>query len=346
VQISLDGVNPKTHDSFRGVQGAFDKTIRGIKNCVAEGLFVEVAATATRFNLAEIPQIIDFVDELGVNWFMLYNFVPTGRGADIIDADLTPEQREEMLKVLWHKTKTKRVQVLSTAPQFARVAQESEAFENAVMRSIQSEDLRPEGIMRLRRVTQQINCGNPPSKSYDKGVLPATGYVPIEVLATSNSNNEECYQDVVPTHFYNPNLSGNLKRLADFIGGCGGGRFYLSIEPNGDIYPCVFFPHEEPVKIGNLLKDDFESIWRESKLLWVLRNKDLLKPSCHGCEYRYTCGGCRARAYNYYKDVQAPDPGCILNKGAWLALEKELKGRLESERAPNSDVILNRTVTR
>lgn len=323
VQISLDGINPKTHDSFRGVPGAFDKTIQGIKNCVAEELFVEVATTATRFNKDEIPQIIDFVDELGVDWFMLYNFVPTGRGAEIVEADLTPEQREEMLKVLWHKMKTKRVHVLSTAPQFARVAQETEAAANAIMRRLQSADLKHEDIMHHRGLTQQSEWSN----------------------LQSNSHNGECYQDVVPTHFYNPNLSGNLKRLADFIGGCGAGRFYMSIEPNGDMYPCVFFPHEDPVKIGNLLRDDFESLWRGSKLLWILRNKDLLKPSCHGCEYRYTCGGCRARAYNYYKDILAPDPGCIKNKRHWIALEKELKGRVESEETPNADVILEGAVT-
>lgn len=71
---------------------------------------------------------------------------------------------------------------------------------------------------------------------------------------------KESYQDIIPTHFYNPKLSGNLKRLADFIGGCGAGRFYMSIEPNGDLYPCVFFPHKKSVKIGNLLKNDFENL--------------------------------------------------------------------------------------
>lgn len=322
VQISLDGMNPKTHDSFRGVPGAFDKTIQGIKNCVAEELFVEVATTGTRFNQREIPQLVDFVDELGVDWFMLYNFVPTGRGAEIVEADLTPEQREEMLKVLWHKMKTKRIQVLSTAPQFARIAQETEAAAKAIVRRLQAEDSEHEDIMHLRGLTQQGKQSN----------------------LRSNSYSGECYQDIVPTHFYNPNLSGNLKRLADFIGGCGAGRFYMSIEPNGDMYPCVFFPHEEPLKIGNLLRDDFESLWRSSKLLWTLRNKDLLKPSCHSCEYRYTCGGCRARAYNYYKDILAPDPGCIKNKRHWIALEKELKENLETEKTPISDVILEGAV--
>jgi len=273
-QISLDGLDPETHDHFRGVPGAFKKTVEGIKNCAAEGLFVEIAATGTRLNYKEIPEMIDFTQKLGASWFMLYNFVPTGRGTDIIESDLTPEEREDILKLCWNKMKVGGVNVLSTAPQFARIAQEIEAK---------------------------------PALAEDAGIIAS------EVQGGSQSY-------VVPTHFYNPTLSGQLRWLADFIGGCGAGRFYLSLEPNGDIYPCVFFPHKEAMKVGNLFKDNFEEIWRHSKLFWKIRDKDKLKENCGSCQYRYTCGGCRARAYNYFGDVLAPDPGCILNKEFWNKL--------------------------
>jgi radical SAM protein with 4Fe4S-binding SPASM domain len=270
-QISLDGSNPKTHDSFRGVPGTFNKTVQGIKNCVAEGLFVEVATTATRHNLEEVPALIDLAAELGANWFMLYNFIPTGRGVDIVDSDLSPQERENVLKLCWNRMKIAGIDVLSTAPQYARVAQETESK---------------------------------PSLAGDAGAIP------------QGSQGGEG-GTVVPTHFYNPRLPGQLRQLADFIGGCGAGRFYICLEPNGDIYPCVFFPHEEAMKAGNLFKDDFEKIWRHSELFWKIRDKDKLKENCGSCQYRYTCGGCRARAYSYFKDVLAPDPGCVLNKEAW-----------------------------
>jgi len=98
VQNSLDGANSETHDSFRGVSGAFEKGILGIKNSVAEGLFVEVAMTATHHNLAELRDTIILSRNLRVKWFMVYNFVPTGRGLDILDSDLTPDEREGMLQ--------------------------------------------------------------------------------------------------------------------------------------------------------------------------------------------------------------------------------------------------------
>jgi radical SAM protein with 4Fe4S-binding SPASM domain len=116
-------------------------------------------------------------------------------------------------------------------------------------------------------------------------------------------------QKIVPTHFANPSLSGQLVNLAEFIGGCGCGRFYCAIRSNGDIEPCVFFP----LKIGNILSDDFTHLWIHNQILTELRDKDALQGTCGTCEYRYYCGGCRARAYGYTGNYLAPDPGCIKN---------------------------------
>ncbi|UCH71784.1 MAG: radical SAM protein, partial [Thermoplasmatales archaeon] len=59
VQISLDGSSAETHDSFRGIKGVYDKTIEGIKNCVKEDFFVNIATTGTKYNYNEIPKIVD-----------------------------------------------------------------------------------------------------------------------------------------------------------------------------------------------------------------------------------------------------------------------------------------------
>ena len=248
IQISLDGANAETHDSFRGIHGVYNKTIQGIKNCVNEGFFVNIATTATNHNLKEIPKIIDLCDELGVNWFMMYNFVPVGRGQFISDNDLSSEQREELLYMLWNKMKNKEnnVNILSTAPQFARVVLESEIQEK---------------------------------------------------------------KKVIPSHFYNPTLEGKLVDLAEFIGGCGCGRLYCAIRSNGDIEPCVFFP----LKVGNILKDDFSDLWRNSNIFDDLRNREILDKNCGNCEYKFYCGGCRARANGYNGNYLSADPGCIKN---------------------------------
>ncbi len=261
VQISLDGANPETHNGFRGVSKAFERAIQGIKNCVEQDIFVEVATTATKINYEEIPVIIDLCEKLNVDWWMMYNFVPTGRGRFILENDLSPEERERLLKILWEKLRSKpKLQVLSTAPQYARVA-----------------------------------------------------------LQMEEEAKEKSGEIIVPTHFYNPHLHGQLLSLSDFIGGCGAGRFYCALEPNGDVTPCVFFP----LKVGNIKIDDFKETWENNKIFLDLRDRDKLKPHCGVCEYKYVCGGCRARAYGYFGDYLAPDPGCINNRQEWNKLLRE-----------------------
>jgi len=126
VQISLDGLRD-THSSFRGIDGVFDKTVRGIKNCVKEGFFVNVSMVVTRYNYHEVEDVIKLCEELGVDWFMHYNFIPTGRGREILDKEITPEERENLLKMLYNRNKTSNINLLSTAPQYARVALQCEA---------------------------------------------------------------------------------------------------------------------------------------------------------------------------------------------------------------------------
>ena len=244
VQISLDGMRG-THDKFRGVRGAFDKTVQGIKNCVKENLFVNVSMTVTKLNYSEVKDVINLCERLGVNWFMHYNFIPVGKGRWISDLDVSPDEREELLRYLYEKNYSSNLSLLSTAPQFARIA---------------------------------LQVGGP----------------------------------MIPTHFYNINAHNRLKSLAEFIGGCGAGRFYFAIKANGEIQPCVFFP----LTVGNVKEDDLEELWKKNKVFEELRNKDLIE-NCRDCPYRYVCGGCRARAYNYFGDYLKPDPGCIRNKKYW-----------------------------
>lgn len=103
VQISLDGLNLETHDKFRGVPNSWNRAVQSIKNFLELGVFVEVSTTVTQENYDEIPGMIDFMRELGVEWFMLYNFIPTGSGSEVRDLDLTPKQRNELLKLIYEK---------------------------------------------------------------------------------------------------------------------------------------------------------------------------------------------------------------------------------------------------
>lgn len=129
----------------------------------------------------------------------------------------------------------------------------------------------------------------------------------------------------IVTHFVNEKvmeaMEGEARGLADFIGGCGAGRLYCGLEPNGDVEPCVFIP----ITLGNIRKQSLRDIWRGHPVLKRMRERDKFE-GCGKCEYRYVCGGCRARAYGYYGDVAGPDPGCMLNQRYWDELKAGNKG--------------------
>ena len=116
---------------------------------------------------------------------------------------------------------------------------------------------------------------------------------------------EEGHDFTVSAHYA---AKKGVENVANFLGGCGTGRLYVGLEPNGDIKPCVFFPTNKDTTLGNILEDDFEHIWDNNKLLWKLRTREKLETyeingqttGCGNCEDKYICGGCRARAYSYF----------------------------------------------
>ncbi|TET26702.1 MAG: radical SAM protein [Candidatus Bathyarchaeum sp.] len=121
VEVSLDGARRETHESFRGVNGCFDKTLRGIRNSVEAGSNTCIATTATKHNLYEIPDIVELGKNLGAKRIIVFNFIPTGRGKTLVNLDLSPTQREQLLKYLYNEVVNSEIEVLCTAPQYSRV---------------------------------------------------------------------------------------------------------------------------------------------------------------------------------------------------------------------------------
>ncbi|MBT7912981.1 radical SAM protein, partial [Candidatus Bathyarchaeota archaeon] len=106
IEISLDSVNPEKHDEFRGQKGCWDLTVQGIKNCLEVGIFVAIATVFTKNTIDEVDPMLDLAAELGVQRFIHFNFVPAGRGPEIADQDLSPEEREELLSKLFKRRRT------------------------------------------------------------------------------------------------------------------------------------------------------------------------------------------------------------------------------------------------
>ncbi|MEG1645838.1 MAG: thioether cross-link-forming SCIFF peptide maturase [Clostridia bacterium] len=85
--------------------------------------------------------------------------------------------------------------------------------------------------------------------------------------------------------------------------GCGAGCEYLSVTPNGDIYPCHQFAEENGYLIGNVLKGDFCLDISEQ----FSKNIVTQKEECQKCFAKYYCsGGCAANNTHYAGNMQNP----------------------------------------
>jgi radical SAM protein with 4Fe4S-binding SPASM domain len=80
-QVSIDGLE-QTHDEFRGMKGAFKKAVRAVKLLRQEGIKTAVRVTMTQQNCKEIPELLDFLNDLGIDAFRIRPFVSVGRGSE------------------------------------------------------------------------------------------------------------------------------------------------------------------------------------------------------------------------------------------------------------------------
>ena len=104
VGISLDGL-AAVNDRFRGVSGAFDQAVGGIKNCQAVGLKVGLRFTINKRNAPEAPAIFDLLENLGVPRICFYHLVYTGRGSALMNEDLDHEETRRVVDLIIDRTK-------------------------------------------------------------------------------------------------------------------------------------------------------------------------------------------------------------------------------------------------
>lgn len=104
VGISLDGIGD-VNDKFRGVEGAFDRAVTGIRNCREQNVRIGLRLTLTKKNVQELEGLFDFFESENIERVCFYHLVPSGRGSNIADEDLTHEQSRKALDLILAKTK-------------------------------------------------------------------------------------------------------------------------------------------------------------------------------------------------------------------------------------------------
>ncbi|KYK32426.1 MAG: radical SAM protein [Theionarchaea archaeon] len=99
VNISIDGPDAETHDQFRRMEGALERTTRGITLLREAGIPVQVSTSVTKVNYTKLKEILYLIKGLEINEFKIWPISFSGRAGEE-EICLTSEEFREVMEAL------------------------------------------------------------------------------------------------------------------------------------------------------------------------------------------------------------------------------------------------------
>jgi radical SAM protein len=250
IAVSLDGPDAATHDSFRGVRGSYDWTLKIIQSARELDLSLQINTTISRLTLPLLEAMARRVREFPIALWAVFFLVRTGRGASL--DQVTPEQCERVLNYLYNLSLTAPFGIKTTeAPHYHRVIWQREhtAPTNQVLRASQSRT-------RLR-APRSVNDGNGFVFVDHLGHVCPSGFLPVSRGNVRTDDLVAIYRnDEVFQRLRDPDqLMGRCQRC-EFRAICGGSRArafagtgslvaadpLCAYDPGPDIRPMIPIP--------------------------------------------------------------------------------------------------------
>ncbi len=124
VGISLDSLDSRHHDAFRGMDGAWERTMAGIDACRAAALPFQLHFSATDDNAHELDDMIAFAKSAGALALNVFFLVCTGRGETV--SNISPDSYERILQRVTRAAHEESALMVRAkcAPHFKRMAME------------------------------------------------------------------------------------------------------------------------------------------------------------------------------------------------------------------------------
>lgn len=125
-----------------------------------------------------------------------------------------------------------------------------------------------------------------------------------------------CHNKNEPFNFFHFNINPDTPLcITRRLTGCGAGVEYLSIDPDGSIYPCHHLHDEKIFHMGSV--NDIQKSRQFDEINKMFSESHMFnKAHCKNCWARYYCsGGCHAFSYFESGDILKQDKlGCALQK--------------------------------
>jgi radical SAM protein with 4Fe4S-binding SPASM domain len=299
VSISLDGADAITHDTFRGIPGAFEAAVYGMKNLQQIGVSVQINTTIARHNAHQLPNVLELARRLGADALHTFLLVPVGCGVDIAAEQMVaPEEYERMLNWFYDQSLSGDIELKATcAPHYFRVLRQRRAAD---------------------RMAGRVQAAPPLPRPHEIGPTDMTMPGSMGISLKPNGG---------PPVGHAGHPGGHPSDMNAATKGCLAGTGVCFISHEGEVFPCGYLP----AIAGDLRKQSFAEIWNESSVFGMLRDDDNLKGKCGCCEFRHVCMGCRARAFAATGDFLAEEPFCIYQPGT---SNKMIRESADAKNAP------------
>jgi len=278
VAISLDGADALTHDTFRGIPGAFEAAIYGFRNLKALGMQVQINTTIARHNVKQLPKVFELARNLGADALHTFLLVPVGCGINIAAEQMVPPgEYEQILNWFYDRSQEGGMEMKATcAPHYFRVVRQRKAAER-----------------------KAAGFGAMPVAA-----VPANEIGPTEMTMPGSTG----ISFTAPQHGHpGGHPGGHPDAMNAMTKGCLAGTGVCFISHQGEVYPCGYLP----ALAGDLRKQTFSEVWENSAVFAQLRDTEGLRGKCGCCEFRNVCMGCRARAYAVTGDFMDEEPFCV-----------------------------------
>ena len=110
--ISLDGSTPEIHDTFRGLPGAWARTIQAIEWANEAGIPIQVHTTISRHNADDLDNLCALFEKQKIVMWNVFFLVPVGRGQ--LDDLLSGEEFEQVFGKIYELSHRVSFQIKST----------------------------------------------------------------------------------------------------------------------------------------------------------------------------------------------------------------------------------------
>ncbi len=251
VGVSIDSADPAKHDEFRGVKGAFEAAVRGIRNAVEAGIDVGIRVTVTRGNIGEIEEILKLAEKLGARRVSIYVLDTVGRGRELVNLLPTPQQLKEFTDRLMELARiyADTMEILLVRANFAGIYIASKLAKT-----------REEFLKYLELIEAQGDCGRKTISIYPDATVRPCQF--LENIVIGDLRKQKLKDILNPDNpllkpFLNmhQHLRGPKCSKCPFKRICGGGSRNRAYMVNGDFWgddPLCFIDYKEVVARFNL----------------------------------------------------------------------------------------------